>query len=81
MRCLALFNNQGGQLTPIQVQAPGGGNNPEFNAMFADLPDPRKDAGSGGGITSLPLHQRDEPPAEPRGTPQPNPAPQPGRSG
>ena len=34
-RCLALFNNQGGQLTPIQVQAPGGGNNPEFNAMFA----------------------------------------------
>ncbi len=34
-RCLALFSNQGGQLTPIQVQAPGGGNNPEFNAMFA----------------------------------------------
>lgn len=35
MRCLALFQNQGGQLTPIVVQAPGGGNNPEFNAMFA----------------------------------------------
>jgi hypothetical protein len=34
-RCLALFSNQGGQLTPIQVQAPGGGNNPEFNAHFA----------------------------------------------
>jgi hypothetical protein len=34
-RCLALFNNQNGQLTPIQVQAPGGGNNPDFNAMFA----------------------------------------------
>ena len=38
----------------------------EFDAMFADLPDPRKDAGSSGGITSLPLHQREEPPAEPR---------------
>jgi cell division protease FtsH len=49
----------------------------EFDAMFADLPDPRKDAGSSGGITSLPLHQRDEPPTEPRGTTQPNPAPQP----
>jgi len=34
-RCLALFSYQNGQLTPIQVQAPGGGNNPEFNAMFA----------------------------------------------
>ena len=35
-RCLALFSNQGGAgLTPIQVEAPGGGNNPEFNAMFA----------------------------------------------
>ncbi len=34
----------------------------EFDAMFADLPDPRKDAGSSGGITSLPLHQREEPP-------------------
>ncbi len=34
-RCLALFGNQNGQLTPIQVEAPGGGNNPEFNAMFA----------------------------------------------
>jgi hypothetical protein len=34
-RCLALFNQQNGQLTPIHVQAPGGGHNPEFNAMFA----------------------------------------------
>lgn len=34
-RCLALFSNQGGQLTPIHVEAPGGGNNPEFNAHFA----------------------------------------------
>jgi hypothetical protein len=34
-RCLALFNHQNGQLTPIRVEAPGGGNNPEFNAMFA----------------------------------------------
>ncbi len=50
----------------------------EFDAMFADLPDPRKDAGSGGGITSLPLHQRDLPPSEPRApAPAPNPAPQP----
>jgi hypothetical protein len=34
-RCLALFSNQNGQLTPIQVQAPGGGTPPAFNAMFA----------------------------------------------
>jgi hypothetical protein len=34
-RCLALFSNQNGQLTPIHVEAPGGGHNPEFNAMFA----------------------------------------------
>jgi hypothetical protein len=35
MRCLSMFNNQNGQLTPIVVQAPGGGFNPEFNAIFA----------------------------------------------
>ncbi len=35
MRCLSLFQVQGGQLTPIVVQAPGGGYNPQFNAMFA----------------------------------------------
>jgi hypothetical protein len=34
-RCLALFSHQNGQLTPIHVEAPGGGNNPEFNAHFA----------------------------------------------
>lgn len=34
-RCLALFSNNQGHLTPIVVEAPGGGHNPEFNAMFA----------------------------------------------
>jgi hypothetical protein len=34
-RCLSLFGNQNGQLTPIKVEAPGGGNNPEFNAIYA----------------------------------------------
>ena len=34
-RCLALFNHQNGQLTPIHVEAPGGGHNPEFNAHYA----------------------------------------------
>lgn len=33
--CLALYTNQNRSLTPMQVQAPGGGNNPEFNAMYA----------------------------------------------
>ena len=35
MRCLSMFNHENGQLTPIVVQAPGGGYNPEFNAVFA----------------------------------------------
>jgi hypothetical protein len=35
MRCLSLFNQQNGQLTPVVVQAPGGGFNPEFNNIFA----------------------------------------------
>jgi hypothetical protein len=35
MRCLSLFSNQNGQLTPIVVEAPGGGFNPEFNNIFA----------------------------------------------
>ncbi len=35
VRCLSMFNHQNGQLTPIIVQAPGGGFNPEFNATFA----------------------------------------------
>jgi LSD1 subclass zinc finger protein len=34
-QCLALFAVQNGQLTPVIVQAPGGGNNPEFNNIFA----------------------------------------------
>lgn len=35
MRCLSLFSNQNGALTPIVVQAPGGGFNPQFNDVFA----------------------------------------------
>jgi hypothetical protein len=35
VRCLSLYTNKNGQLTQIVVQAPGGGHNPEFNAMFA----------------------------------------------
>lgn len=35
MRCLSLFNQENGMLTPIVVQPPGGGFNPEFNAIFA----------------------------------------------
>lgn len=35
MRCLSMFTQDGGQLTPVVVQAPGGGFNPEFNAIFA----------------------------------------------
>src|SRR5690606_19681173 len=31
----SLFNHENGHLTPIVVEAPGGGFNPEFNAMFA----------------------------------------------
>lgn len=34
-RCCRLFSVQGGGLTPLQVQAPGGGDNPQFNAMYA----------------------------------------------
>lgn len=34
-RCCRLFSTQGGGLTPLQVQAPGGGDNPQFNAMYA----------------------------------------------
>jgi hypothetical protein len=35
MRCLSLFSAGNGGLTPIVVDAPGGGYNPEFNAIFA----------------------------------------------
>ena len=34
-RCCRLFSVQGGGLTPLQVQAPGGGDDPQFNAMYA----------------------------------------------
>jgi hypothetical protein len=35
-RCLNIFTReQSGQLTPVVVDAPGGGFNPEFNAVFA----------------------------------------------
>jgi cell division protease FtsH len=47
----------------------------EFQAMFADLPDPREDAG-GSGITPRPT-PAPEPPVEPRGGTAPSPAPQP----
>lgn len=35
MRCLSLFTSENGALTPVVVQAPGGGWNPEFNNIFA----------------------------------------------
>jgi hypothetical protein len=35
MRDLSLFSQENGQLTPVVVQAPGGGFNPEFNNIFA----------------------------------------------
>jgi len=47
----------------------------EFEQMFADLPDERRDAG-GAGLTPLPIPAT-QPPAEQRGGATPNPAPQP----
>jgi cell division protease FtsH len=47
----------------------------EFDAMFADLPDARRDAG-GAGLTPLPLPAPQQP-VEPRGSTSPSPAPQP----
>ncbi len=47
----------------------------EFQAMFADLPDPREDPG-GGGLTPLPAPAV-EPPVGSRGGTAPSPAPQP----
>ncbi len=35
MRCLNIFSQSGGQLTPVVVEAPGGQWNPEFNDIFA----------------------------------------------
>lgn len=58
-RCLALFTNQGGVITPIQVQAPGGGNNPEFNQMFAQnlgFGPPPAGVGGAGGAGQQPQH-------------------------
>ncbi len=34
-RCLSLFSQENQRLTPIVVEAPGGGYNPDFNALFA----------------------------------------------
>ncbi|MBA2570655.1 MAG: ATP-dependent zinc metalloprotease FtsH [Chloroflexi bacterium] len=49
-----------------------------FEAMFADLPDPRKDLGTGGGFTPVPLPnlepRPDKPPAKPSTAPSPQPA-------
>ena len=49
-----------------------------FETMFADLPDPRKDAGDGG-MTARPLPQRPahRPPDKPTVVPTPSPSPQP----
>lgn len=64
-RCLALYSNQGGVITPIQVQAPGGGNNPEFNQMFAQNlgfgpphPGAGQQGGGGGGYGQQPQQQQ-----------------------
>ena len=35
VQCLAIYSVSNGALTPVQVQAPGGGNNPQFNDVFA----------------------------------------------
>ena len=49
-----------------------------FEAMFADLPDPRKDAGEGGGMTARPVDAPAPRPVEqPTKGPAPAPAPQP----
>ncbi len=48
-----------------------------FEAMFADLPDPRKEAGEGGGMTARPLPQLEPRPEKPSGLPTPSPSPSP----
>ena len=48
-----------------------------FEAMFADLPDPRKEAGEGGGMTARPLPQLEPRPEKPSGLPAPSPSPSP----
>lgn len=52
VRCLSLFKNEMGRLTPIVVEAPGGGHDPQFNAIFAQNlgfgpPPPQHDYGRG----------------------------------
>ncbi|MBA3435329.1 MAG: hypothetical protein H0U11_02440, partial [Chloroflexi bacterium] len=48
-----------------------------FEAMFADLPDPRKEAGEGGGMTARPLPSLEPRPEKPSGAPSPSPSPSP----
>ena len=48
-----------------------------FEAMFADLPDPRKEAGEGGGMTAHPLPSLEPRPEKPTGAPAPSPSPSP----
>ena len=48
-----------------------------FEAMFADLPDPRKEAGEGGGMTARPLPSLEPRPEKPSGAPSPSPSPAP----
>ena len=48
-----------------------------FEAMFADLPDPRKEAGEGGGMTARPLPSLEPRPEKPTGAPAPSPSPSP----
>ncbi len=48
-----------------------------FEAMFADLPDPRKEAGEGGGMTARPLPSLEPRPEKPSGAPKPSPSPAP----
>ncbi len=48
-----------------------------FEAMFADLPDPRREAGEGGGMTARPLPDLEPRPEKPSGAPSPSPSPSP----
>ncbi len=48
-----------------------------FEAMFADLPDPRKESGEGGGMTARPLPNLEPRPEKPSGAPAPAPSPSP----
>ncbi|CAN5687417.1 ATP-dependent zinc metalloprotease FtsH [soil metagenome] len=48
-----------------------------FEQMFADLPDPRRDAGEGGGMTPEPLPQLPPRPQSEKPVPVPAPAPSP----